>query len=144
MTTTPAPFPSGVSSLFGKYAAALLPAAVILLGALQTAIADGTVSDTEGGQLIALVAGVVFTFIVPLVKGSRWAGMLKTGAAVLAAVATLIIPLFTGITPTSLIVFAIAVLNAIATQIGVDMRKDLIDAGTAAPGIPVTVTGMRR
>lgn len=105
-----------------KYAAALLPAGVILFGAVQTAIADGRVTNEEGGQLIALVAGLVVTYLVPLV-GGRWAGLLKTGSAILAAVATLIIPLIAGFSWTSLLIVAIAVLNALATEIGVNVRK---------------------
>lgn len=112
-----------------KYAAAILPALIILFGAVQVAIADGTVNETEGGQLLALIAGLVITFWVPLTKG-RWAGALKTGAAILAAVATLIIPLVSGFSWTALLVFGIAALQALATEIGVQVRRD--DLQTAA------------
>lgn len=105
-----------------RYAAALLPALVILFGALQAAIADGIVSETEGAQLIALVAGLIATYVVPLVAGA-WAGLLKTGAAILAAVATLVIPMFTGFSWTALLIVAIAALQALATEIGVQVRK---------------------
>lgn len=106
-----------------KYAAAILPALIILLGALQTALADNVIDQVEAGQLIALVAGVVTTYFVPLSSG-RWAGALKTGAAVLAAIATLIVPLIVGFSWQSLIVVALAVLQALATEIGVHVRTD--------------------
>jgi len=116
----------GATSAFKKYAAALLPAAVILFGAVQTVIADDVVSETEGGQLIALIAGLVATYFVPLVSGV-WAGALKTGAALLAAVATLVIPLVTGFSWTELLIVGIAALNVLAVEIGVDIRKDQLD-----------------
>jgi len=107
-----------------KYAAALLPALVILLGALQLAIADGLIDETEGGQLIALVAGLVLTYVLPIVENARWKGALKTGAAIAAAAAALVIPLITGFTLEGLLIFAIAVISALATDIGVELRTD--------------------
>ncbi|MFN4000858.1 hypothetical protein [Microcella sp.] len=106
-----------------KYAAALLPAIIILLGALQTALADNVIDQVEAGQLLALVAGVITSYLVPLSAG-RWAGLLKTGAAVLAAVATLLIPLLVGFTWQALIIVALAALQAIATEIGVNVRVE--------------------
>lgn len=114
-----------MNTLFTKFGAALLPALGILLGALQLAVRDNVIDETEGGQLLALVAGLVVTYLVPLVQKGP-AGLLKTGAAILAAVATLIIPLFTGgATWESIIVFALAVVNAVLTEIGVQARKDV-------------------
>jgi|GEM_PF-3425753 len=122
------------------YAAAILPAIIILLGALQTALADGIVDATEGGQLIALTAGVVGTYIVRLVDG-RWAGALKTGTAILAAIATLVIPLVMGFTPEALVMVALAGLQALATEIGVQVRVAPIDAGTAGEE-PALITNL--
>lgn len=114
-------------SLFRKYAAALLPAIIVLLGALQTGLADGRIDETEGGQLLALVAGVGVTYCVPIVHG-WWAGALKTGFAVLAAIATLIIPFITGFSWQALVIIALAALQAIATEIGVNARTEILDA----------------
>lgn len=114
-------------SLFRKYAAALLPAVIVLLGALQTALADNVIDATEGGQLIALLAGVGLTYFVPLLAGV-WAGALKTGFAALAAIATLIIPFITGFSWQALVIIFLAVLQAIATQIGVAARTEILDA----------------
>lgn len=128
-----------------KYLAALLPGFIILFGGLQTALADDRIDAVEGGQLIALTAGVLITFVVPIVDG-RWAGLLKTGAAMVAAVATLIIPLFLGFSWQALVIVALAALSALATEIGVQVREKApaeastfvqniflpTDAGTAA------------
>lgn len=105
-----------------KYLAALLPGFIILFGGLQTALADDRIDAVEGGQLIALTAGVLITFVVPIVDG-RWAGLLKTGAAMVAAVATLIIPLFLGFSWQALVIVALAALSALATEIGVQVRE---------------------
>lgn len=106
-----------------KYLAALLPGIIILFGGLQTALADERIDSTEGSQLLALTAGIIVTFVVPIVDG-RWRGLFKTGAAIFAAVATLIIPLLLGFTWQSLVIFALAALSALATEIGVQVRAD--------------------
>lgn len=106
------------------YAAAVLPAIIILLGALQVALADGVIDVTEGGQLIALVAGVGGTYLVRIIDGP-WQGAFKTGFAILAAVATLIIPLVIGFTWQALVIVALAALQALATEIGVQVRLDV-------------------
>lgn len=104
-----------------NYLAALLPGIIILFGGLQTALADERIDATEGGQLLALTAGVLLTYVVPIVEG-RWRGLLKTGAAIFAAVATLIIPLILGFSWQALVIFALAALSALATEIGVQVR----------------------
>lgn len=106
-----------------KYAAALLPAIIILLGALQTALADNVIDQVEAGQLLALVAGVVATYLVPLVDG-RWVGLLKTGMAIIAAIATLLIALLVDFSWQALIIVALAGLQVLATEIGVHVRLD--------------------
>jgi hypothetical protein len=124
-----------------KYAAAILPAIIILLGALQTALADGIVDVTEGGQLIALTAGVGGTYLVRLVDGP-WAGALKTGSAILAAIATLIIPLVLGFSWQALVIVALAALQVLATEIGVQYRTAPLDAGTVAAGEVAVITSL--
>jgi hypothetical protein len=103
------------------YLAALLPAAIILLGALQVALTDNVIDQVEAGQLIVAAAGVVTTYLVPLF-GGIWAGLFKTGAATLAAVGTLIIPLVFGFSWAALVIVALTALQAIATEIGVQVR----------------------
>lgn len=136
MTLTPAPAPTVAGTLFAKYAATLLPALGILFGVLQIILADDLIDDTEKGQLIAVVAGLIITYLVPLLKWWVWSGALKVGASVIAAVATLIVPTFTGgFNANTWLIFGIALLNALATELGVDMRKDAIDAVTPTPGV---------
>jgi hypothetical protein len=127
-----------------KYLAALLPGFIILFGGLQTALADDRINDIEGGQLLALTAGVIVTFVVPVVDG-RWRGLFKTGAAIFAAVATLIIPLILGFTWQSLVIFALAALSALATEIGVQVRADGSPATSSTPeGVVASVIESRR
>lgn len=104
-----------------NYLAAILPAIILLFGALQTALADEHIDGTEGGQLLALAAGLVGSYGLKVVSG-RWAGLLKTGSAILAAVATLIIPLVTGFTWEALVILCLAAFSALATEIGVEVR----------------------
>lgn len=134
-----------MQSLLAKFAPALLPLAVLLLGGLQTAFADNDISSTEVWQLIALSAGALVTFIVPLLKGP-WAAGLKTGANVLAAVAALIIPILPQFewSATSVLFIVIGAIQALAAQIGVDIRLDqaktVIDSRETA-GVP-TITSL--
>ncbi|MCJ1687796.1 hypothetical protein [Rathayibacter sp. VKM Ac-2927] len=123
-----------------KYLAALLPGFILIFGALQTALADELIDDVEAGQLLALVAGAITTFGVPLLKG-RWAGGLKTGAAILAAIATLILPLIYGFTWQALVIVVLAALSALATEIGVNARQDTEQRGRHEAGpLPVGFT----
>ena len=128
--------------MFQKYAAALISIALVAFAFLKTALAD-SLDAAEVWQLIALVAGAVATFVLPLASGP-WAGALKTGSAVLVALATAIVPfaLQGTITPEQWTIVALAVLNALGVQVGVDARKSVIDAGTAVPGQPVTITSL--
>lgn len=117
--------------LFKKYATALLSLFVIVVGALQAAMLDNVFAPDEGGQLLALTAFGVVTFIVPLTAG-LWAGVLKTGASVVGAVATLVVPLILNsgeLSAQNWIIIVAAIINALATELGVQIRKDpLIDA----------------
>jgi hypothetical protein len=123
-----------------KYLAALLPAAILLFGGLQTALSDERIDGTEAGQLLALFAGLAITYAVPLARGA-WAGLFKTGFAILAAVATLVVPLITGFTWQSLIIVILAALSALATEIGVNARQDAEYKGRhEATPAPVIIT----
>lgn len=127
--------------IFQRYAAALLPGVGVLLTALQVMYGDNRFDETERGQLIVLVAGLVLTYVLPLLKKFKWASVLKTGASVLAAIGTLIIPtFFTGFTGNTLLIFLIALVNALATEIGVQMRTDAaaLEAQVYSPGVGIT------
>jgi len=133
-----------MQSLLAKFAPALLPMAVLLLGGLQNAYADNTVTDTEMWQLIALGAGALVTFIVPLLQGP-WAAGLKTGANVLAAVAALIIPMLPQFEwSTSAVLFVVVgAIQALSAEIGVGVRldqaKEVIDS-RENPAVPTITT----
>lgn len=122
--------------MFQKYAAALISIALVAFAFLKTAFAD-TLDAAEVWQLIALVAGAVITFLVPLVP-AKWSGALKTGAAVLAAVATAIVPfaLQGYISPEQWTIVALALLNALGVEVGVQARKSNIEATRGTEGDP--------
>lgn len=126
--------------IFQKYAAALLPGIGVLLTALQVMYGDRKFSLEERGQLIVLVAGLFLTYGLPLLKRFKWASILKTGAAVLAAIGTLVVPtFFTGFSGQTLLVFLLALVNALATEIGVKMRQTAedLEAQVYSPGVDI-------
>jgi len=111
-------------SVFQKYATAIFSLAVLVIGALQVAVATG-ITPTAIAQLVVLALGGVITYVVPLVPG-KWAGLLKTGIAILAAVIVLVIPYITAgtITLDQILLVVVGAINAAATQLGVNIRKD--------------------
>lgn len=129
-----------------RYAAALLPLAVLVLGVLDAAQkAGGSLLGWQTiVQLVILLATTGASFWLPLVPG-RWAGALKTGAAVVGAIASALvatIPDGGQFTTATLILFLTAAVKAVATEIGVQIRTDaakVIDA-TDVPGVPVITT----
>jgi hypothetical protein len=133
-----------MQSLLAKFAPALMPMAVLILGGFQAAFADDELTSTEMWQLVALSAGAVVTFIVPLLNGA-WAGALKTGANVLAAVAALVIPMLPQFEwSTSAVLFiVVGAIQALSAEIGVGVRldqaKEVIDS-RENPGVPTITT----
>lgn len=112
--------------MFQKYAAALISIALVAFAFLQTAFAgDDSLDPAEVWQLVALVAGAIATFALPLVP-IRWAGALKTGAAVVAALATAILPFAMqgSLTLEQITIVVLAVLNALGVEVGVQARTD--------------------
>lgn len=121
-----------------KYGAALISIALVAFAFLKTAFAgDGILDAAEVWQLVALVAGAILTFLLPLVP-LAWAGALKTGAAAVAALATAIIPfaLQGTLTYEQIAIVALAVLNALGVEIGVQARASGIVTHAAAAGSP--------
>ena len=111
--------------ILNRYAAALLSIAVVVVGAF-TAIPEGQVSPTAILQLAIIAVGSVVTYLVPVVQGSKWAGVLKTGAAIIAAVLTAVVPFVNNghITATQIGLVILAALNALAVEVGVNIRRD--------------------
>jgi hypothetical protein len=106
-----------------KYGAALISIALVAFAFLKTALAD-ELDAAEVAQLVALVAGAVIVYFVPLLSGP-WAGGLKTGSAIVAAAATALVPFLLngGLTPEQWTIVALAVLNALGVEVGVAYRK---------------------
>lgn len=112
--------------MFQKYSAALISIALVAFAFLKSAFAD-SLDAAEVAQLVALVAGAVITFLVPLLSGP-WAGGLKTGAAIVAAAATAIVPFMLQgfISPEQWTIVILAVLNALGVEVGVSARASAI------------------
>lgn len=132
-----------------KYLVAVVAIALALLNALQVAIAGG-IDNAEAVQLVVVAAGAGLSILVPLLSGP-WAGVLKTGFAVLAAAGTALAPLLLNgeVLPEQWITVIIAGISAIAVQIGVSVRTDtvkaagaILDAGTAVPGVTVGISSL--
>lgn len=107
-----------------KYGAALISIALVAFAFLKTAFAgDDALDAAEVWQLVALVAGAIATFFLPLVP-IGWAGALKTGAAAIAALATAVVPfaLQGALTFEQITIIALAVLNALGVEVGVQAR----------------------
>jgi hypothetical protein len=124
-----------------RYASSLLPLAVAVLGVLDAAQRSGTA--LLGWQTLTQLALLILTtgaaYWLPLVPG-RWAGVLKTGAAVLGAILSALIAVVPDghFTQATLILFLTAAFKAVAVQLGVSIRTDaakVIDAREAT-GIP--------
>jgi hypothetical protein len=129
-----------------RYAAALLPLAVLVLGVLDAAQRSG--ASLLGWQtiiqLVILLATTGASFWLPLVPG-RWAGALKTGAGIVGAVASALIATIPSgeFTSATLILFLTAAAKAVATEVGVQIRVDarkVIDATATPRGVVPSIT----
>jgi hypothetical protein len=124
-----------VSTVFQKYAAALLPFFILVIGASQTVLKE----PVDWNAIITfaiLVLGAIVTFIVRLLP-SRWQGALKTGVAILTTILSALLPFILpgGFDPSvNVPIIIVAVLNALATELGVQIRRD-----EPLPGAPGTV-----
>lgn len=119
--------------IINKYLAALL-SVLIVAGTAFIALPDHSVPTSL--QFGALVLSTIVTYVVPLVPGV-WAGVLKTGLAVVLGIVGALVPLLaTGhLTASQWIIVGLAGLNALAVQIGVVVRTDAaILAGKPLPG----------
>lgn len=125
-----------MNTLLQKYSAALIQFLIVLGGAFQIMLPQ--ITADEAWQLVAIAAGAVATFFLPLSQGP-WKAALKTSASVLAAIAVTIIPFvvpggdFNG---ASLVIVVLAALNAVASELGVNLRLDGVRTALANPAVP--------
>ncbi|WP_413600859.1 hypothetical protein [Curtobacterium sp. Curtsp57] len=130
-----------------RYLAAILPLGVAVLGVFDAAQRTGTalLGWQTITQLILLLATTGAALVLPLVPG-KWAGALKTGAAIVGAIVSALIATIPDghFTQATLILFLTAALKAVAVQVGVTVRTDaakVVDAGsTSDPGVPSITT----
>lgn len=112
-----------MSTIFQKYAAALLPFFVLVIGASQTVL-HRPIDWNATITFAILVLGAVITYIVKLLPG-KWQGGLKTGVAILTTILSAILPFVLPggwVTGVNLPIVIVAVLSALATQLGVAIR----------------------
>lgn len=118
-----------------EFQAAILGAIVTLVFAVQTAMTGGF-TETEAWNFLALAAGVIVTYLAPLLK-SKWASLLKIGGAVLAAVAIAIVAVVdtanggVGWNSETIVAVVFAGINALAAAVGVNQRMAEVKANLA-------------
>lgn len=126
--------------IFKKYFAALISVAIVVLTALL-AVPTGEIQGAAIAQLVAIGAGAVATYFLPLVDIS-WRGVLKTGAAAIAAVVSILVPILEahGIpNSTQVALMVLAVVNALGVEIGVNIRTDTSDLFVVQDPTPTEV-----
>ncbi len=106
-----------------RYLSAILSTAIVLLTALVAIPSDAwTLGSPQITTFVALAASTVISYLVPLSSG-KWAGIYKTGIAILAGIFTAVWPLLAGGSIDWRVV-VLAGLNALAQEIGVNVRLD--------------------
>lgn len=116
------PNPVTVNPITNKFATALLQVALVALTAWQ-AIANAPLDIAVLIQLGVTILGATVVYLVPLFSGV-WAGLWKTGVAIVTAGAVALVPFLTqgDITWQNWIVVGGAALTALATEVGVQVR----------------------
>jgi hypothetical protein len=112
-------------SPFTRYLAALLPAAILIIGALQPVL-DNPTDWTIIVQFALLVIGTAVAYGLKLLP-SGWQGAAKTGAQIVTVILTALVPFLLpgGFDPAvNWTLIIVGVLNAVATEFGVQIRKD--------------------
>jgi hypothetical protein len=112
-----------MNTIFSKYAAALLPFFVLVIGASQTVLHAGFNLQVDI-PFAVVTLGAVLSFLVPLVN-KAWQGGLKTGIAIATTLLSALLPFVLPGTvhlSASLPIVIVAVLNALATELGVYIR----------------------
>lgn len=126
-----------------KYLVAVVAIMLAVTNALQTAIVGG-IEPAEVVQLGIVLVSAVTAIWVPLVQG-RWAGLFKTGLAIVFALLTALAPfVITGtIAPEQWVTVILAGLTALGIQLGVTVRTDAVKAAADVldPFTPVPGTG---
>lgn len=111
-----------------KYVAALTSITIVVLSAL-IAIPSGQLNWTAGLQLAGIGVAAVVTYLSPLLNIS-WKGILKTGAAILAALFTAALPIVQTVQngepfkPIYIAIIVLAAVNALGVEVGVAIRTD--------------------
>lgn len=148
-TTLATTNPTALQNKFEKYGAGILS----FIFAVLTALGTLTFASNQGFvvlyQLIPILVTGAITWLLPLSSG-KWAGGWKTGLDILSAISVILIPIAIG-TPwpwhiATWILIATALVKISLTEFGVYLRTStvpsVIDAGTAVPGVPSSITNV--
>lgn len=130
-----------MSTIFQKYAAALLPFFILVVGGLQPVFASDDIDWRAVVQFALLVLGAVVTYIVPLLPGP-WKGALKTGVQILVVILVALLQFLipSGFDPAAGVqLIIVAVLQALAVELGVQIRQvPAISGGTVSDPPSIT------
>lgn len=116
-----------------KYFAALLSVTIVVLTAFL-AIPTGQIDGAAIVQLVSIGVAAIVTYWVPLVN-IKWRGILKTGAAIVAAMISIAYPIYVahGVpNSTQIAMMVLAGLNALGVELGVQIR---IDSAAVTPAV---------
>lgn len=117
-----------------KYTVAILQLAILMIAAVQAALAGG-LDIIEIWQLVGLFAANVGVYIVRVLPGA-WAAGLKVAVAIVGAIVTAVIPLVNGVwNAETFLIVVLAAVSAFAAQFGVDVRVDAQKAAIASPTV---------
>lgn len=116
-----------------KYFAALVSVVIVVLTAFL-AIPTGQINGAAIVQLVSIGVAAIVTYYVPLVN-IKWRGILKTGAAIIAAMVSIAYPIYVahGVpNSTQIAMMVLAGLNALGVELGVAIR---VDAAAVTPAV---------
>ena len=108
-----------------NFAPSVLSFLVLVIGAVQVAVASGPIDGVTIAQLVVLTITTFTTWLAPLI-GERWRGKVKTGLELAGVAVTLAIPFIASgtITWAEGLLVAVAFIKAGAAELGVQIRLD--------------------
>ena len=114
-----------MNSALKNYAPSVLSFLVLVIGAVQVAVASGPIDGVTTAQLVVLTITTFTTWLAPLI-GERWRGKVKTGLELLGVAITLAIPFIASgtITWAEGLLVAVAFMKAGAAELGVQIRTE--------------------
>lgn len=112
-----------------NFAPSVLSFLVLVVGAVQVAVASGPLDGVTIAQLVVLTITTFTTWLAPLL-GERWRGKVKTGLELVGVAVTLAIPFIASgtITWAEGLLVVVAFMKAGAAELGVQIRTEPVEA----------------